>query len=116
MIDIYHFTNPLSENCLATEECLEKLTHTVFQKARLRFIPLINEQVSAKLIQGEQSLPLMDIPYDRESLICRVILDFKAAQIEGNKKARPFFYQKSSVSMHLASFYDAAIGHQALLK
>ena len=27
-----------------------------------------------------------------------------------------FFYQKSSVSMHLASFYDAAIGHQALLK
>lgn len=85
MIDIYHFANPLSENCLATEECLEKLTHTVFQKARLRFIPLINEQVSAKLIQGEQSLPLMDIPYDRESLICRVILDFKAAQIEGNK-------------------------------
>ncbi|MCX7579383.1 glycosyltransferase [Leuconostoc falkenbergense] len=27
-----------------------------------------------------------------------------------------FFYQKSSVSTHLASFYDAAIGHQALLK
>ncbi|MCQ6659335.1 hypothetical protein IRM63_07545 [Leuconostoc citreum] len=26
------------------------------------------------------------------------------------------FYQKSSVSRHLASFYDAAIGHQALLK
>ncbi|MCT3070198.1 hypothetical protein EFN45_08865 [Leuconostoc citreum] len=30
--------------------------------------------------------------------------------------SKAFFYQKSSVSMHLASFYDAAIGHQALLK
>ncbi|MDV8950758.1 DsbA family protein [Leuconostoc falkenbergense] len=109
MIDIYHFTNPLSENCLATEECLEKLTHTVFQKARLRFIPLINEQVSAKLIQGEQSLPLMDIPYDRESLICRVILDFKAAQIEGNKKARPFLLALQTALINKKQVYSHSL-------
>ncbi|MFT8570465.1 MAG: DsbA family protein [Leuconostoc pseudomesenteroides] len=96
MIDIYHFANPLSDNCLVAEECLEKFTHTFFQKTRLRFIPLINEQVSAKLIQGEQALPIMDMPYDKESLTYRVILDFKAAQIEGNKKARPFLLSLQS--------------------
>ena len=41
---------------------------------------------------------------------------FRRAEAILTNQWESLFYQKSSVSRHLASFYDAAIGHQALLK
>ncbi len=49
MIDIYHFSKPLSTHCLTTEQCLTNITSDIAQHAHLHFVPLINMDFIANL-------------------------------------------------------------------
>lgn len=86
MLSIYHFDTPLSDNCLITEQYLQKISQQIHRSHHLFFVPLINEPI-LKMIKDDNS-SCADEPTDKASLVYRLTLDFKAAQIEGNKKAR----------------------------
>ena len=43
MLSIYHFDTPLSDNCLITEQYLQKISQQIHRSHHLFFVPLINE-------------------------------------------------------------------------
>ncbi|MFH0349459.1 DsbA family protein [Leuconostoc citreum] len=49
MLDIYQFSNPLSTDCLKTEERLLQLSYDLSERVHLRFIPLLDHHLVAKL-------------------------------------------------------------------
>ena len=86
MIDIYQFLKPLSENCFRTEKCLLTVAESLKQKTSIHFIPIMTTDARQQL---ESFTPAGSRP-ETLPTVCRVALDFKAAQLEGNKKARSF--------------------------
>lgn len=93
MIDIYHFSKPLSTHCLTTEQCLTNITSDIAQHAHLHFVPLINMDFIANLENYALNPSKNYRISDSSDILFNVILDFKAAQLEGNKKARNFLVQ-----------------------
>lgn len=91
MLDIYHFSNPFSPTCLKTEERLLYITPGLATRTRLRFIPLINPDTVTEY--ATHRAVLTDQPTSLADTIFHVVCDYKAAQIEGNKKARNFLVQ-----------------------
>ncbi|WP_278363620.1 DsbA family protein [Leuconostoc lactis] len=91
MLDIYHFSNPFSPTCLKTEERLLYITPGLATRTRLRFIPLINPDTVTEY--ATHRAVLTDQPTSLADKIFHVVCDYKAAQIEGNKKARNFLVQ-----------------------
>ncbi|GMA69245.1 dihydroorotate dehydrogenase [Leuconostoc litchii] len=89
MLSIYHFDTPLSDNCLLTEQYLQNISEKIERSHHLFFVPIISESmmniIKESIVLSE---PCVDKPEDKITLVYRLILDFKAAQIEGNKKAR----------------------------
>lgn len=98
MIDIYQFLNPLAEPCFRTEKYLLAVTESLAQKATVRFIPIMATDATQEL---KSLTPDVSLP-DTLSAVCHVALDFKAAQLEGNKKARSFLMalQQAIVTNH----------------
>ncbi len=87
MLDIYHFSNPLSTDCLKTEERLLQLSYDLSERVHLRFIPLLDHHLVAKLTPSY----LRDSTTDNnDQKSYHIAMDYKAAQVEGNKKARRF--------------------------
>lgn len=106
MIDIYHFSNPFSPVCLKTEERLLHITPDLAAHAHLRFIPLVNADVVADY-QAHRAT-LAQAPASLAHTIFHVVCDYKAAQIEGNKKARKFLVQiQQQVTNHKQAYSDA---------
>lgn len=93
MIDIYHFSNPLSTQCLTTEQCLTSITRDIAQRTHLHFVPIISTDVITKLENHALPFLMTHAVTDTAEILFNVILDFKAAQLEGNKKARHFLIQ-----------------------
>lgn len=91
MLDIYHFSNPFSPTCLKTEERLLYITPGLATRTRLRFIPLINPDTVTEYATHRAVLTAQ--PTSLADTIFHVVCDYKAAQIEGNKKARNFLVQ-----------------------
>ena len=91
MLDIYHFSNPFSPICLKTEERLLYITPGLATRTHLRFIPLLNAETVAEY--AAHRAVLTDQPNTLADTIFHVVCDYKAAQIEGNKKARNFLVQ-----------------------
>ncbi|WP_314425592.1 DsbA family protein [Leuconostoc lactis] len=91
MLDIYHFSNPFSPTCLKTEERLLYITPGLATRTRLRFIPLINPDTVTEY--ATHRAVLTGQPTSLADTIFHVVCDYKAAQIEGNKKARNFLVQ-----------------------
>ncbi|WP_367300714.1 DsbA family protein [Leuconostoc carnosum] len=90
MINIYHFANPLSAECLSTEEHLQELSCRLNSPAHLRFIPVLSKQIADSVTADDNDLDSQTTPVDLSQVIYQVVLDFKAAQVEGNKKVRHF--------------------------
>lgn len=94
MIDIYHFSNPLSADCLTTAQCLQSIALDITESIQLYFVPLIDINFITKLENKAIDLTEQDSgSIDNIVTVFNVILDFKAAQLEGNKKARHFLIQ-----------------------
>lgn len=89
MLEVYHFADPMHANCLTTEQHLTNILSHV-PNARLRFVPTVDptiiEELSAQIDQFDWQATKDNLA----ALSFRICLDFKAAQLEGNKKARNF--------------------------
>lgn len=86
MIDICQFLKPFSETCFRTEKCLLAVTESLAQKTTVRFIPIMPNDAITELVSLLTDVPLPETLSD----ICHVALDYKSAQLSGNKKARYF--------------------------
>jgi len=116
MIDIYHFSNPLSTHCLTTEHYLTNITSDIAERTHLHFVPLINTTIIQKFKNHTLSLSMNDRISDTSEILFNVILDFKAAQLEGNKKARYFLVQLQHELLINQKHYTASLVNQILDK
>lgn len=107
MIDIYHFSNPFSPTCLKTEERLLHIKPDLAAQTNLRFIPLVHADVVAEY--DAKRATLSDTPANMAHTIFHVVCDYKAAQIEGNKKARNFLVQIQQQVTHQKKRYSTAL-------
>ncbi|MBZ6003038.1 DsbA family protein [Leuconostoc gelidum subsp. aenigmaticum] len=116
MIDIYHFSNPLSTHCLTTEQCLTNITSDIAQHTHLHFVPLISTNFIANLENRALNFSNNHRISDTSEILFNVILDFKAAQLEGNKKARNFLVQLQHELLINQKTYTAVLVAQILDK
>ncbi|WP_294974215.1 DsbA family protein [uncultured Leuconostoc sp.] len=116
MIDIYHFSNPLSTHCLTTEHYLTNITSDIAERTHLHFVPLINTAIIQKFKNHTLSLSMNDHISDTSEILFNVILDFKAAQLEGNNKARRFLVQLQHELLVNQEHYTASLVNQILDK
>lgn len=110
MLEVYHFANPLASDCLATEMRLQEMVNHL-PKARLRFIPLVHPEVISTLATtiDQYEWPVLAEEQDADSVAFRVCLDYKAAQLVGNKKARPFLIALQEKLQNGAAYSDALV-------
>lgn len=101
MLDVYHFDQLLTKQCLELEKYLQYLIDSNQRVMHLRFVPVIDEQFLS-FSKHEQIKMAQQPPVNRQQLAYRLALDFKAAQLEGNKKARHFLMhmQEALVAKH----------------
>lgn len=101
MLDVYHFDQLLTKQCLELEKYLQYLIDSNQRVMHLRFVPVIDEQFLS-FSKHEQIKMAQQPPVNRQQLAYRLALDFKAALLEGNKKARHFLMhmQEALVAKH----------------
>lgn len=91
MIEIYLFVNPLGAVCLETEKDILRLIENEKKKIQLRCIPLVNMLTITKIMR-RRNVDSADLT-QRNRLFennYAAALDFKALQLQGQKKGRHF--------------------------
>lgn len=89
MLEIFLFVNPLGAQCRQAEAAVFRLQQESRQKVDLHVAMLLNFQVITDILmhhhQDPKDLNLRNLVTDAAY---QVALDFKAAQLQGNQKAR----------------------------
>jgi predicted DsbA family dithiol-disulfide isomerase len=103
MIEIFHFVNPLCLDCLACERALSQCADRQDQTVIYRLIPVISS----------------DGPFrenDYTILALRVIMDFKSAQLQGNKKANSYLKSIQRLLLEENQEYSKSVVTQAAVE
>lgn len=95
MLEIHLFVNPLGQGCRRSEIDVAKCDQMSAVKVRVTIVPLLNMATIQQTI-GLYHLPANDL--ELRSRVCQTlyqaILDYKAAQFQGQKRARKFLMQQ----------------------
>jgi hypothetical protein len=106
MLEVYHFVNPLSTECLRTEELIQQKADEANRQVMLRIIPVMTLQaVSAVFAEsGRRAVPLADRNI-ATSWMYELARDFKAAQFQGNRVARRYLIAiQTEILVHHQSY------------
>lgn len=108
VLEIHLFVNPLGQNCRHSEIDIAKCNQMSAVKVRCTVVPLLN------MTTIQQTMMLYHLPahdLDVRAQVCQTlyqaILDYKAAQFQGQKRARQFLmYQQEVLANHHLHYND----------
>lgn len=109
MLEIFLFVNPLGAQCRQAEAAVLRLQQEATPKVDLHIAMLLNFQVITELMI-ESDLDPKDLMLRNQINACayQVALDFKAARLQGNQKARQLLLGKQEMFMDGNYTYDPA--------
>lgn len=108
VLEIHLFVNPLGESCRNSEADVAKCSKMAAVKVRCTIVPLLN------MATIQQTIRMYNLPEDDleiRSKVCQTlyqsILDYKAAQFQGQKRARKFLlYQQQALEENNLNYDD----------
>lgn len=113
MLEIHLFVNPLGPNCQHCETDVLKCRQMTAAKVQCTIVPLFNMTTIQQTIQM-YGLPTNDL--EVRSTVCQAlyqaILDYKAAQYQGQKRARKFLLLQQKALAHNHLHYDDQLAQQ----
>ncbi len=92
MLEVYHFVNPLSGDCLETEKKLATYVEQSNKKVAMQIIPVVTMQSARQTAMASSNSlhpSLHDLNVVSQTLY-QVAVDTKAAQFQGKKAAREY--------------------------
>lgn len=89
VFEIFLYINPIGERSLESEKVVLDLDQEIEQKMHVKFIPLLNLQIVKDFMRthhmDQHDLALRNRIFN---VMYQVILDYKSASFQGNKKSR----------------------------
>jgi predicted DsbA family dithiol-disulfide isomerase len=108
MLEVYHFINPLSEDCLTTERRVQQVVETLHRDVMMRFVPVLSLQaVSAVLAERQTGHVDLAVRNHATQVMYDLSLDFKAMQFQGNRLARAFLMNMQANLLEHGKPYSA---------
>ena len=109
MLEIFLFFNPIGSVCLGTEQKLLHQLDKFQQEVKVHFVPVLNLDIIEQFMQYEQ-LNVGNLAKRNQLLRAayNLALDYKAAQYQGNKKARMLLLRLQKHAPLVQYQYDAA--------
>ncbi len=109
MLEVFLFVDPLGTDCRESEAAVIRLAEETHTHIDLHFVMLLNFRVIDNLMQALQldttDLALRNQLFDAAT---QVALDFKAAQFQGNQKARALLLAEQEMFLDGDFTYDEA--------
>ncbi|WP_461215217.1 DsbA family protein [Lacticaseibacillus sp. GG6-2] len=109
MLEVFLFVNPLGTQCRETEAAVTRLAEETNTHIDLHFVMLLNFRIIDDLMQALRldttDLILRNQLFDAAT---QVALDFKAAQFQGNQKARALLLAEQEMFLDGDFTYDPA--------
>lgn len=91
LLEVFLFVNPIGTRCHQTEALVTKLARASHRPFKLHFIPLVDFQlIDDYMVRMHLNPKTLSVRNHLLSAAYRISLDYKAAQCQGNKKARLF--------------------------
>ncbi|WP_225048178.1 DsbA family protein [Lacticaseibacillus kribbianus] len=91
MLELFLFVNPINRRCREAEAAVNRLLTELPAKVAVHFVPVVTIQVIDQYMRetgmNHRNLALRNQLFD---VAYQLSLDYKAAQFQGNKKARTF--------------------------
>ncbi|WP_179394323.1 DsbA family protein [Lacticaseibacillus absianus] len=115
MLELFLFVNPISRRCRQAETAVYRLVSELKAKITLHFIPVVNFQVIDQYMQ-ETAMDCKDLAMRNRlfETAYQLSLDYKAAQFQGNKKARALLMAEQAMLDADPHRYDASFAAQCL--
>lgn len=115
MLELFLFINPIGTRCREAELVVQRLAQELKQKVSLRFVPLVNftviDQYMADAHLDPHNLPLRNQLFDTAY---QLAVDYKAAQFQGNEKARKLLIMEQSHMTIPVAPYDKETAYECL--
>ncbi|WP_407893298.1 DsbA family protein [Lacticaseibacillus sp. N501-2] len=109
MLEIFLFVNPLGTDCRQAEAAVRRLQHESLEKVDLHVAMLLNFQVvTASLVATHRDPKDLALRNQLTKAAYEVALDFKAAQLQGNHKARQLLLGEQEMFTDGDFTYDPA--------
>ncbi|MFD1392275.1 DsbA family protein [Lacticaseibacillus jixianensis] len=107
MLELFLFINPIGNRCREAELAVQRLARELTQKVSLRFVPLVNFPVIDQYMR-EAHLDPHNLALRNQlfNTAYQVAVDFKAAQFQGNVKARKLLIKQQAALATPAAPYD----------
>lgn len=117
MLEIFLFFNPIGSICLSTEQKLLHQLDKFQQEVKVHFVPVLNLDIIEQFMQYEQ-LNVHSLAKRNQLLRAayNLALDYKAAQYQGNKKARMLLLRLQQHAPLVQYQYNAAFVAKMLTK
>ena len=108
MLEVFLFVNPLGTHCRETEAAVTRLAKEIETPIDLHFVMLLNFKIIDDLMTSLKldptDLTLRNQLFDAAT---QVALDYKAAQFQGNQKARALLLAEQEMFLDGNFTYDA---------
>ncbi len=115
VLELFLFINPIGTRCREAERAVQRLAKELTQKVKLRFVPLVNftviDRYMAELGLDAHDLDLRNQLFDTAY---QIAVDYKAAQFQGNKKARALLLAEQAPLTCPAQAYDSQVAAEAV--
>ncbi|WP_262315551.1 DsbA family protein [Lacticaseibacillus parakribbianus] len=109
MLELFLFVNPINRRCRQAETAVTQLQRDLPGKVTVHFVPIVTIQVIDQFMRETQlnhrNLALRNHLFN---VAYQLSLDYKAAQFQGNKKARAFLMAAQGMLDHDPHHYDPA--------
>lgn len=115
MLELFLFINPIGNRCREAELVVQRLSRELTQKVSLRFVPLVNftviDQYMAEAHLDSHNLALRNQLFDTAY---QLAVDYKAAQFQGNEKARKLLVMEQGGMTVPVTPYDKETAYECL--
>ena len=111
MLEVYHFVNPLSGDCLETEKKLATYVEQSNKKVAMQIIPVVTMQSARQTAMASSNSlhpSLHDLNVVSQTLY-QVAVDTKAAQFQGKKAAREYLMATQQALLQGHAYSDELV-------
>lgn len=111
MLEVYHFVNPLSGDCLETEKKLATYVEQSNKKVAMQIIPVVTMQSARQTAMASSNSlhpSLHDLNVVSQTLY-QVAVDTKAAQFQGKKAAREYLMATQQALLQGNAYSDELV-------
>lgn len=115
MLEVFLFIDPIGQRCHQAEQALTSLAQELKTQVQLHFVPLLNFRIIESFMK-EQQLDQSNLALRNQlfEAAYQIALDFKAAQFQGNKKARAMLMREQELFAANDRRYIPAMAHQCV--